>query len=165
MCSLLRFLPLNLFRHTQTHIHTHIGFLIIPKRVEQNQTRIFDRDKFTSASISPSLISSSSSSSSSGNFTVPNSIIDSSKNINPYKSVKHTSSSDGMKFNTNNNSKSNSTNNNNNNVNNTSSNQLLNETNMETSFSTANYTNITSQVGSIVEIPCTVQNLGEGTVS
>jgi hypothetical protein len=95
-------------------------------------------------------------SSSSGNYTVPNSISDSSKNLNSLKSVKHTSSSgDGAKLN------SSSTNSNNN----TSSNQLNNETNVETSFSTANYTNVTAQVGSIVELPCTVQHLGEGTVS
>ncbi|KAG5683355.1 hypothetical protein PVAND_012641 [Polypedilum vanderplanki] len=126
------------------------GFLIIPKRVEQNQTRIFDRDKIISTS-------SISNSNSGGNYTVPNSISDSSKNLNSLKNVKHTSSSDGMKFHNNN---SNSTNNNN-----TSSNQLNNETNIDTSFSTANYTNITAQVGSIVELPCTVQHLGEGTVS
>lgn len=35
----------------------------------------------------------------------------------------------------------------------------------ETSFSTVNFTNITAQVGSIVEIPCAVHHLAEGTVS
>lgn len=119
-----------------------LGFLIIPKRVEQNQTRIFDRDKLASAS-------------SSGNFSVPNSISDSSKNLNLIKNVKHTIS-DGNKFN----------NNSNNNNNNTSSqNQSINETSIDTSFSTTNFTNITAQVGSIVELPCTVHNPGEGTVS
>jgi len=52
---------------------------------------------------------------------------------------------------------------------NSSSNQLTaigsNDTESATYFSTANFTNITAQVGSIVEIPCTVHHLGEGTVS
>ncbi|CRL04283.1 CLUMA_CG017381, isoform A [Clunio marinus] len=55
-----------------------------------------------------------------------------------------------------------------NNATSNSSNQLSaggNETELITFFSTTNFTNITSQVGSIVEIPCTVHNLGEGTVS
>jgi hypothetical protein len=115
------------------------GFLIIPKKVEQNQTKIFDRDKVTSV----------------GNYTVPNSISDYNKNVNSFKSIKNTitSSSDGLTLN-------NATNNN-------SSNQLVggNETELITFFSTTNFTNITSQVGSIVEIPCTVHHLGEGTVS
>ncbi|KAL7030462.1 hypothetical protein ACKWTF_006667 [Chironomus riparius] len=123
------------------------GFLIIPKRVEQNQTRIFDRDKLTSTS-------------SSGNFSVPNSISDSSKNLNSLKNVKHTISgsslSDGIKSN-------NLTSNNNNNNNSTSQNQSINDTSIETSFSTSNFTNITAQVGSIVELPCTVHNPGDGT--
>jgi len=128
-----------------------LGFLIIPKRVEQNQTRIFDRDKLTSTS-------------SSGNFSVPNSISDSSKNLNSLKNVKHTTSgsslSDGIKSN---NLTSNDNNNNNNNS--ASQSQSINETSIETSFSTSNFTNITAQVGSIVELPCTVHNLGDGTVS
>lgn len=118
------------------------GFLIIPKKVEQNQTKIFDRDKLASV----------------GNYTVPNSISDSSKNLNSIKSVKSTTNSssgfsDGFNLN-------NSTNNN-------SSNQLIGTTETEstTFFSTANFTNITTQVGSIVEIPCTVHNIGEGKVS
>lgn len=113
------------------------GFLIIPKKVEQNQTKIFDRDKATSV----------------GNFTVPNSISDSNKNLNSFKTIKNTITSDGVTL-------SNATNNN-------SSNQLVgsNETELITFFSTTNFTNITSQVGSIVEVPCTVHHLGEGTVS
>jgi hypothetical protein len=134
---------------TKKYISAPLGFLIIPKRVEQNQTRIFDRDKLTSVS-------------SSGNFSVPNSISDSSKNINSLKNVKHTISgsslSDGIKSN-------NLTSNNNNNNNSTSQNQSINETSIETSFSTSNFTNITAQVGSIVELPCTVHNPGDGTVS
>jgi hypothetical protein len=112
------------------------GFLIIPKKVEQNQTKIFDRDKATVV----------------GNFSVPNAISDSNKDINSFKSIKNTTprSSDL-----------------NNAINKNSSNQLTggNETELTTFFSTANFTNITSQVGSIVEIPCTVHHLGEGTVS
>jgi hypothetical protein len=75
--------------------------------------------------------------------------------MNSFKSIKNTmtSSSEGLTLN-------NATNNN-------SSNQLAggNETELITFFSTTNFTNITSQVGSIVEIPCTVHHLGEGTVS
>lgn len=103
---------------------------------------------------------------------MPNSISDSSKNLNSIKNVKHTSSgstiSDGIKFNnlTNNNNNNSSINNNNNtNNSNNSENQSITESNIETSFSTSNFTNITAQVGSIVELPCTVHNLGEGTVS
>lgn len=115
------------------------GFLIIPKKVEQNQTKIFDRDKLAST----------------GNFTVPNSISDSNKNPNSFKSVKsaiNSSSgiSDGISLHDA--------------TNNDSSNQLT-DAELSTFFSTANFTNITSQVGSIVEIPCTVHHLGEGTVS
>lgn len=117
------------------------GFLIIPKKVEQNQTKIFDRDKLSI-----------------GNYTVPNSISDASKNLNTFKSLKNTLNSssglgDGLSL-------ANSTNNN-------SSNQLpgASDAELTTFFSTANFTNITSQVGSIVEVPCTVHHLGEGTVS
>lgn len=115
------------------------GFLIIPKKVEQNQTKIFDRDKLAST----------------GNYTVPNSISDSNKNPNSFKSVKsaiNSSSgiSDGISLHDA--------------TNNDSSNQLT-DAELSTFFSTANFTNITSQVGSIVEIPCTVHHLGEGTVS
>lgn len=85
---------------------------------------------------------------------MPNSISDSSKNLNLIKNVKHTIS-DGNKLNNNNLGNNNST----------SQNQSINETNIETSFSTTNFTNITAQVGSIVELPCTVHNPGEGTVS
>lgn len=109
------------------------GFLIIPKKVEQNQTRIFDRDKVTSA----------------GNFTAPNAISDSSKSESSFKSFKP-NGSDGVTL-------SNATNHN-------SSNQLA-DVEESTYFSTANFTNVTSQVGSIVEIPCNVHHLGEGTVS
>lgn len=89
---------------------------------------------------------------------MPNSISDSNKNFNSFKSIKSAMNSssglsDGLNLN-------NATNNN-------SSNQLTgaNETELATFFSTTNFTNITSQVGSIVEIPCTVHHLGEGTVS
>lgn len=92
-----------------------------------------------------------------GNYTVPNSISDSNKNLNSFKSIKNTINSssglsDGLTL-------INATNN--------SSNQLAgaNETDLVTFFSTTNFTNVTSQVGSIVEIPCTVHHLGEGTVS
>lgn len=118
-----------------------VGFLIIPKKVEQNQTKIFDRDKPTSA----------------GNYTVPNSISDSNKNLNSFKSIKNTINStssglgDGLNLHSNAST-------------NHSSNQL-NDTELVTFFSTTNFTNITSQVGSIVEIPCAVHHLGEGTVS
>jgi hypothetical protein len=86
-----------------------------------------------------------------GNFSVPNAISDSSKNINSFKSIKNTTLSSSEL----------------NNANKNSSNQLTggNETELTTFFSTTNFTNITSQVGSIVEIPCTVHHLGEGTVS
>lgn len=129
----------------QLFIHRWKGFLIIPKKVEQNQTKVFDRDKLTSI----------------GNNTVPNAISDSNKNLNSFKSVKsatNNSSSSGLSDGI---SLHNSTNNSN------SSNQLVGaiETELTTFFSTANFTNITSQVGSIVEIPCTVHHLGEGTVS
>jgi hypothetical protein len=120
---------------------TTTGFLIIPKKVEQaNQTKIFDRDKPMTNG---------------GNFTVPNSISDSNKNSNSFKSIKNTIT---------NNSTISVTLMNNNATNNVSSNQL-NDTELITYFSTTNFTNITSQVGSIVEIPCTVHHLGEGTVS
>lgn len=132
------FLPRFLFLSSITICA--IGFLIIPKKVEQNLTKIFDRDKVTSV----------------GNYTVPNSISDSNKNFNSFKSIKNTINitssglSDGLNLNIAN-----------------SSNQLsgANETELITYFSTANLTNITSQVGSIVEIPCAVRHLGEGTVS
>lgn len=87
-----------------------------------------------------------------------NSISDSSKNLNSFKNVKsaiNSSSgfSDGINLNdvTSNNS----------------SNQLIGATETEstTFFSTANFTNITTQVGSIVEIPCSVHHIGEGKVS
>jgi hypothetical protein len=113
-------------------------------------------------------MTSSSSSSNNNNFTVPNSISDSSKLTNSFKNIPNKFSSnspnDGSKF-------RNATNNNNNNKNNNSSiNQLINATTTaaiveETSFSTVNFTNITAQVGSIVEIPCTVHHLAEGMVS
>jgi activator of HSP90 ATPase len=117
------------------------GFLIIPKKVEQNQTKVFDRDKPTLGR----------------NFTVPNAISDYSKGSSSFKVVKgatNSSSSSGL-------------------VatpavaSNSSSNQLNGsaEVESETIFTTANFTNITAQVGSIVEIPCTVLHLGEGTVS
>jgi hypothetical protein len=85
---------------------------------------------------------------------VPNSISDSSKNQNTLKYNIHKISSSNVSdatattFN-----------------NKTSLNQLLNETILETYFSTENFTNITAQVGSIVEIPCTVHHIAEGTVS
>lgn len=96
-----------------------------------------------------------------GNYTVPNAISDSNKNSKSLKSVKsamNSSSSSGLSDGI---SLHNSTKNSN------SSNQLIGdtETDLTTFFSTANFTNITSQVGSIVEIPCTVHHLGEGTVS
>jgi hypothetical protein len=86
-------------------------------------------------------------------------ISDSNKNLNSFKSIKNTINStssglgEGLSLN-------NATNNN-------SSNQLngANETELITFFSTTNFTNVTSQVGSIIEIPCTVHHLGEGTVS
>lgn len=91
---------------------------------------------------------------------MPNSISDSSKITSTFKNLssKFSSSlSDGNKF-------RNATNNNT-----TSVNQLINATMQplleETYFSTVNFTNITAQVGSIVEIPCSVHNLAEGTVS
>jgi hypothetical protein len=119
------------------------GFLIIPKKVEQNQTKVFDRDKLASI----------------GNYTVPNSISDSNKNSNSFKIIKGAtnSSSRGLSEGI---ALSNATNYN-------SSNQLNGsaEVASTTFFSTTNFTNITSQVGSIVEIPCTVHHLGEGTVS
>lgn len=119
------------------------GFLIIPKKVEQNQTKIFDRDK-----------------ASAGNYTVPNSISDSNKNLNSLKSPKNsTISSSGLGVGL---SIANATSNH-------SSNQLSTSdaaAELTTFFSTTNFTNITSQVGSIVEIPCTVHHLGaEETVS
>lgn len=118
------------------------GFLIIPKKVEQNQTKIFDRDKASAV-----------------NFTVPNSISDSNKNLNSLKSPKNsTISSSGLGVGL---SIANATSNH-------SSNQLSTSDAAEltTFFSTTNFTNITSQVGSIVEIPCTVHHLGaEETVS
>lgn len=89
---------------------------------------------------------------------MPNSISDSNKNLNSFKSIKSAMNSssgfsDGINLN-------NATNNN-------SSNQLIGATEAEstTFFSTANFTNITAQVGSIVEIPCTVHHIGEGMVS
>jgi hypothetical protein len=92
---------------------------------------------------------------------VPNSISDASKITSTFKNLSNKYSgslSDGNKF-------RNATNNNN-----TSSvNQLINATMQpmleETYFSTVNFTNITAQVGSIVEIPCSVHHLAEGTVS
>lgn len=137
---------------TYSIIASSLGSLLnIPKRVEQNQTRTFDRDKLLATS----------NSSSHNNFTVPNSISDSSKvATNNFKIIsnKYSSSSDGNKFHNASNNKS------------SSLNQLNATTTMipvveETSFSTVNFTNITAQVGSIVEIPCTVHHLAEGTVS
>lgn len=88
-----------------------------------------------------------------GNFSVPNSISDPNKNINSFKSIKNTTPSSSEYLS--------------NAINKNSSNQLIggNETELITFFSTTNFTNITTQVGSIVEVPCTVHNLGEGTVS
>jgi hypothetical protein len=119
------------------------GFLIIPKKVEQNQTKVFDRDKPTLGR----------------NFTVPNAISDFSKGSSSFKVVKgatNSSSSSSSGLSAAPAAPSNS-----------SSNQLNGsaEVESETIFTTANFTNITAQVGSIVEIPCTVLHLGEGTVS
>lgn len=90
---------------------------------------------------------------------MPNSISDSNRNLNSFKSIKNTNNSTisgiskGINLNIT--------------TSNNSSNQLsgVNETELITFFGTTNFTNITSQVGSIVEIPCTVHHLGEGTVS
>lgn len=146
----LSFHPLNTFvMFTFIFLFVAAGFLIIPKKVEQNQTKVFDRDKLTSIA----------------NYTVPNMISDSNKNLNSFKSIKSTTNSsnsslsDGVnKLNVTITSTT---------ATNNSSNQLIttNETEISTYFSTTNLTNITAQVGSIVEVPCTVHHLGEGTVS
>ena len=128
-------------------ITSSIGFLIIPKRIDSNQTRTFDRDKLTAFNIS------------SNNLTVPNSISDSSKVTSTFKNLSNkykSSLSDGSKFRN-------------------KSASSVNQLNVTTTtplpivevtyFSTVNFTNITAQVGSIVEIPCTVHHLAEGTVS
>jgi hypothetical protein len=118
--------------------------LNIPKKIEQNQTKLFDRDK--------SKAQQSTVTTSNGNYSVPNSLSDFNKNLNLVKNIKNPVSNS-------------SKNNLSDNIRNIDSNQFINETSMETYFSTTNFTNITAQVGSIVEIPCGVHNLGNETVS
>lgn len=85
---------------------------------------------------------------------MPNFISDSNKNLKVIKTFKN-SSSDGLSLTITSKTK------------NISSTQLneSSEVDLITEFSTANFTNITSQLGSVVEIPCTIHHLGEGTVS
>ncbi|CAO1384262.1 unnamed protein product, partial [Diamesa serratosioi] len=113
-------------------------FLIIPKKADQNQTKVFDRDKTSNAS----------------NITLPNAntISDSSKNN--LKLNKNSSSNIGEDIN--------KLSNNNNNQ---SLNNNYNETVNKAYFSTDNLTLVTTQVGSMVELPCTVHHIGDGMVS
>lgn len=136
----------------------HEGFVIIPKKVDQNQTRIIDREKSSTVTSSVPV----------GNYSVPNSISDTNKNSR--SSIKNSMISNsnskmtpqkGSQLATSQPSSSSSV------VTNNSSNQLgehANDTQLLTTFSTTNYTNITAQVGAIVELPCTVHHLTEGTM-
>jgi hypothetical protein len=88
---------------------------------------------------------------------VPNAISDSNKNSRNYNKNSMISSGSKFKMTTTSTSP----------VANNSSNQLadgVSETPFITHFSTSNFTNITTQVGSIVELPCTVHHLSEGTM-
>lgn len=104
------------------------GFLIIPKKTEQNQTKIFDRDKLTAK---PNAVE----------FINKNSISDSSKVLSDFKKVDSDNKTKTM------------------------SEESHNDTVSKTIFKTENLTTIIAQVGSTVQIPCSVQNIGEGTVS
>ena len=97
-------------------------------------------------------------------MTLPNSntISDSSKNN--LKLNKNSSSNIGEDINKLSNSHNNSSNQSlNNNLNKTNSNNY-NETVNKAYFSTDNLTLVTTQVGSMVELPCTVHHIGDGMV-
>lgn len=96
-------------------------------------------------------------------MTLPNANTISDFSKNNLKLNKNSSSNIGEDINKLSNSNTNSSQSLNNNLNKTNSNNY-NETVNKAYFSTDNLTLVTTQVGSMVELPCTVHHIGDGMV-